>query len=139
MQTVIVTPTYQEARNIASFLRRVRAAVPSAQVLVVDDSSPDGTADLAEAVNAELGNIEVLRRPTKSGLGTAYRDGFTLVLERGDADVIVEMDADLSHDPAQLPGLLVAVEDGADLVIGSRYVPGGSIPRWTFYRRALSR
>jgi dolichol-phosphate mannosyltransferase len=138
VRTLIVLPTYDEAPNIATALRRVRAAVPSASVLVVDDNSPDGTADLAEAAGAELGSVEVLRRRGKGGLGSAYRAGFAWGLERG-YEVLVEMDADLSHDPSALPCLVQPIIEGADLVVGSRYIPGGSIPRWPWHRRALSR
>lgn len=138
MQPLVVLPTYQEAANIADVLRRLRNAVPDAHVLVVDDGSPDGTAGLAEAVAAELGHIAVLRRPAKAGLGSAYRAGFRRGLDEG-FDVLVEMDADLSHDPAALPSLLAAVERGADLAVGSRYVPGGTIPNWSWHRKALSR
>jgi dolichol-phosphate mannosyltransferase len=134
----VVLPTYEEAENIAEVLRRLRAAVPSADVLVVDDSSPDGTAAVAKAAGHELGGIDVAIRPGKAGLGSAYRHGFREGLDRG-YDVLVEMDSDLSHDPAALPALLKAVEGGADLAIGSRYVPGGSIPQWSAHRRALSR
>ncbi len=138
MRTLVVLPTYQEADNIAEVLRQLRAAVPSADVLVVDDSSPDGTAAMAKAIAHELGHIDVLVRPGKSGLGSAYRAGFTEGLARG-YDVLVEMDSDLSHDPARLPALLRAVDAGADLALGSRYVPGGLIPNWPFHRRFLSR
>lgn len=138
MRALVVLPTYDEADNIAEVLRRLRAAVPAADVLVIDDSSPDGTADLAKAAAHELGHIEVTLRPGKAGLGSAYRDGFTEGLLLG-YDVLVEMDSDLSHDPASLPDLLHAVEGGADLAIGSRYVPGGSIPHWPLHRRSLSR
>ena len=138
MRALVVLPTYQEAENIAEVLRRVRAAAPGADVLVVDDSSPDGTAAMARAVGGELGGIDVLVRSTKSGLGSAYRAGFAEGLARG-YDILVEMDSDLSHDPARLPALLRAVEGGADLVVGSRYVPGGLIPSWPFHRRWLSR
>lgn len=139
MRTLIVLPTYQEATNIVTVLQRIRAAVPTAEVLVVDDNSPDGTADLAEATAREIGGVDVLRRPGKAGLGSAYRAGFAHGLAAG-ADVLVEMDADLQHDPAALPSLLrPALAGEADLVIGSRYVPGGSIPDWPFHRRALSR
>ena len=137
-RTLVITPTYIEVDNIEELLRRARAAVPDADILVVDDNSPDGTADVAEAVGAELGRVEVLRRPSKRGLGTAYRAGFTVGIERG-YDVLVQMDADLSHDPAALPALLRELDQGADLAIGSRYVPGGSIPHWPWFRRALSR
>src|SRR5947209_3102887 len=138
MRALVVLPTYLEAENIAEVLRGVRSAVPTAHVLVIDDGSPDGTADLAKAVGHELGPVDVLGRPAKAGLGSAYRTGFAEGIERG-FDVLVEMDSDLSHDPAALPSLLRGVEEGADLAVGSRYVPGGSIPRWSFRRRALSR
>jgi dolichol-phosphate mannosyltransferase len=138
VRPLIVTPTYQEADNIEEFLKRVRIAVPDGDVLVVDDNSPDGTADLAEQVGAALGNVAVLRRPKKIGLGDAYRAGFAVGIERG-YDVLVQIDADLSHDPEALPVLFEAIESGADAVIGSRYIPGGSIPHWPWRRRALSK
>jgi dolichol-phosphate mannosyltransferase len=139
VRTLVVLPTYQEATNIVTVLQRIRASVPSTDILVVDDNSPDGTADLAETAGRELGNIEVLRRPGKAGLGSAYRAGFDHGLAAG-MDVLVEMDADLSHDPSDLPRLLRPVLQGtADLAIGSRYVAGGSIPEWPIHRRALSR
>jgi dolichol-phosphate mannosyltransferase len=138
VRTLVVIPTYIEAENVAEVLRRTRAAVPDADVLVVDDNSPDGTADIAAATAAELGNIDLLNRPKKDGLGNAYRAGFAVGLERG-YEVLCQMDADLSHDPAALATLLAAVDDGADLAIGSRYVPGGATPHWPLYRLALSR
>ncbi len=138
MRPLVVLPTYNEALNIDDVLRKVRGTVPDAQILVVDDGSPDGTADLAEELGRELGNVSVLRRPAKAGLGSAYREGFREGLARG-LDVMIEMDSDLSHDPAALPSLLAAIDEGADLVIGSRYVPGGSIPNWALHRRLLSR
>lgn len=138
MRALVVIPTYQEAENIVVVLEQVRAAVPDAEVLVVDDSSPDGTADLADAVGAEHGGVTVLRRPGKAGLGSAYRAGFAWGLEQG-FDALVEMDADLSHDPATLPRLLDALGDDVDLVIGSRYVPGGAVPNWPTHRLLLSR
>ena len=138
MRTLVITPTYVEAENIDEFLRRTRASLPSADILVVDDNSPDGTAGIAEAAAAELGSIDVLRRPVKKGLGSAYRAGFAIGLEKG-YETLVQIDADLSHDPAVLPELLDAIESGADLAIGSRYVPGGEIPHWPWFRRALSR
>ena len=138
MRPLVVIPTYQEAENISVVLQRVRAAAPVTSVLVVDDGSPDGTADLAAATGAEVGQVEVLRRDGKQGLGSAYRAGFAHGLAQGH-DVLLEMDADLSHDPAALPTLLGRIEDGADLAIGSRYVPGGSIPEWAWHRKALSR
>jgi glycosyltransferase involved in cell wall biosynthesis len=138
VRALIVLPTYNEAENIDDVLRGVRKAVPDAEILVVDDGSPDGTADLAEERGEELGQVHVLQRGGKSGLGSAYRAGFAWGLERG-FDAMVEMDSDLSHDPAALPSLLGALEYGADLAIGSRYVPGGSIPAWSWHRRFLSR
>ena len=108
MRVLVVLPTYNEAENIPNMLERVRAALPDASVLVVDDNSPDQTADLAEKSGERLGQIEVLRRPGKSGLGSAYRDGFRWGLERG-FDVLVEMDSDFSHDPDALPSLVRAV------------------------------
>lgn len=138
MRTLIVIPTYLEALNITEVLTRVRAAVPQADILVVDDSSPDGTAELARALGEELGQIDVLVRPKKDGLGNAYRHGFRVGMDR-DYEVLVQMDADLSHDPAALPLLLGTLDDGAEAVIGSRYIPGGSVPHWPWYRRALSK
>lgn len=139
MSPLVVLPTYQEAENIDEVLHRIRAAAPEAHVLVVDDGSPDGTADLAEALGAELGQIQVLRRTEKAGLGPAYRAGFAWGLERGH-EILLEMDADLQHDPAVLPLLITAVGSGGhDLAIGSRYVPGGAVPGWPFNRRMISR
>jgi dolichol-phosphate mannosyltransferase len=136
---LVVLPTYQEAENIQIILGRIRGAVPEAHVLVVDDGSPDGTADLAEATAGELGQIDVLRRTEKAGLGPAYRAGFAWGLERG-FDVLVEMDADGQHDPAVLPELIGSLDGrGADLAIGSRYVPGGAVPGWPTNRRLLSK
>ncbi len=138
MRTLIVLPTFNEADNIVEVLQKLRAVGPEASVLVVDDSSPDGTADLVEKVAEEIGDVSVMRRPAKSGLGSAYRDGFRHGLAAG-YDVMVEMDSDLSHDPAALPSLLAVAADGAALALGSRYIPGGSIPDWSWHRRALSR
>ena len=138
LRPLVVIPTYQEALNIDTVLRRALDALPEGHVLVVDDGSPDGTADLAEAVGAEVGRVSVLRRATKAGLGGAYRAGFAWGLERGH-DVLIEMDGDLSHDPAALPDLVAAIGRGAGLAIGSRYVPGGDTPHWPRRRRWLSR
>lgn len=133
-----MVPTYNEAENIEPFLRAVRAAVPEADILVVDDNSPDGTGQLADTFAAELGRIKVLHRPGKQGLGSAYRHGFTLALDE-DYDVIVSMDVDFSHDPAVIPQLLAGIDAGADGVVGSRYVPGGGTANWPVHRRLLSR
>ena len=138
MPALVVIPTYQEAENVVEVIERVRASVPEAHVLIVDDGSPDGTADLAVAAGERLGQVDVLRRSGKAGLGPAYRAGFAWGIERGH-DVLVEMDADLQHDPAVLPDLIGAVADGADLAIGSRYISGGSVPGWPAHRRLLSR
>ncbi len=138
VRCVVVVPTYNEKENIQAFLSAVRVAVPAASILVVDDNSPDGTGVLAEQSAAELGQIKVLHRPGKQGLGSAYRNGFTVAIDEG-YDVIVSMDADFSHDPAVIPVLIGAIESGADAVIGSRYVPGGATENWPIYRRLLSR
>jgi dolichol-phosphate mannosyltransferase len=138
MRTLVVVPTYEEAANIPELLPRLRAAAPQVDILVVDDNSPDGTAKLAQELNEELGQIEVLVRGKKAGLGTAYRAGFAIGIERG-YDVLVQMDADLSHDPSAVPSLLAALGDDVGMVIGSRYVPGGRIPHWPWHRRFLSR
>src|SRR5579863_9316232 len=137
VRVLVVLPTFNEAENIERVLRRIRAALPDAGVLVVDDGSPDGTADMAQGLARELGGIEVLRRKTKSGLGSAYRAGFAWGLERG-WEAFVEMDADLSHEPEALPSLVAPLSEGVDLVVGSRYVRGGSIPNWRWHRRLLS-
>jgi dolichol-phosphate mannosyltransferase len=135
---LIVMPTYREATNIVGVLERVRATLSSSVVLVVDDEGSDGTADLAEETGRRLGNVVVVRRPAKAGLASAYRTGFAWGLERG-YDVLVGMDADLSHDATALPRLLEALTRGADVAVGSRYVPGGSTVNWPLRRRALSR
>lgn len=137
MRALLVLPTYDESDNIARILRAVRAASPETHILVVDDASPDGTASIADAEAARLGQIDVLRRAGKLGLGSAYRDGFEWGLLRG-YEILIEMDADLSHDPQDLPRLITEVESGADLAIGSRYVPGGSVRGWSRHRRVLS-
>jgi dolichol-phosphate mannosyltransferase len=133
-----VLPTYNEAENIVGFLRAVRQAVPDADVIVVDDNSPDGTAALAEETASELGRIKVLHRAGKLGLGAAYRHGFTTAFDEG-YEAIVSMDSDFSHDPATIPTMLQLVTDGADAVIGSRYVPGGATVDWPLRRRLLSK
>lgn len=138
MTTLIIIPTYLEAENVDEVVRQVRASAPDADVLVVDDSSPDGTADLAKKAGAEVGQVEILVLPAKGGLGVAYRAGFRHGFSHG-YDVVVQMDADFSHDPAALPELLSKIEAGADVAIGSRYVAGGNIPNWPTTRRVLSR
>ena len=134
---LVVVPTYDERLNIEPVVGRVRAAVPSADVLVVDDASPDGTGEIADRLAAEDGQVHVLHRVGKQGLGSAYLAGFGWGLQRG-YDVLVEMDADGSHQPEQLPDLLAALGE-ADLVLGSRWVPGGSVVNWPRSRELLSR
>jgi glycosyltransferase involved in cell wall biosynthesis len=138
VHVTVVVPTYNEAGNIERLCREVRLAYPEADLLIVDDASPDGTADLAEQLNESLGQISVIRRSGKTGLGAAYRAGLRAAIDRG-ADICVQMDADLSHDPSVLPALIANAEHGADLTIGSRYVPGGLTENWPRRRRMLSR
>jgi dolichol-phosphate mannosyltransferase len=137
----LVLPTYNEAENLENV---VRAALPNLEttgrehhVLVVDDNSPDGTGRIADRLAAEIDAVEVLHRTQKDGIGPAYLAGFAVALERG-AELLMEMDSDFSHDPADLPRLVAATED-ADLVLGSRYVPGGGVTDWGLGRRAISR
>jgi dolichol-phosphate mannosyltransferase len=135
---LVVVPTYQEADNVESAVRRVLAAVPTAHVLVVDDNSPDGTGEIAARLAAADGRVHVVHRAGKQGLGAAYLAGFHWALDR-DYDAVVEMDADGSHKPEQLPRLLAALDSGADLVLGSRWVPGGAVENWPLSRQLLSR
>ncbi len=136
-RVVIVVPTYNEAENIRQLVAGIRTHLPQADVLVVDDASPDGTGRIADELAGADPQVQVLHRPGKEGLGAAYAHGFRVALARG-YDVVGEMDADGSHQPADLPRLLQTL-DRADLVIGSRYVPGGQVVNWPWHRRALSR
>lgn len=138
VRVAVVIPTYEEADNIEAVCRGVRAAIPEARIVIVDDGSPDGTADVARGLAVEMGPIDVVDRVTKSGLGSAYRTGLRHAIDSG-AEVCVQMDADMSHDPAMLPALVTNIELGADLAIGSRYVPGGRTVDWPWTRRTLSR
>ena len=138
MRATVVVPTFNEIDNIERLLREVRAAAPEVRILVVDDDSPDGTGQRAEELAAQLGNIDVLHRAEKNGLGHAYRAGLRRAIDDG-AEICVQMDADLSHDPLVLTALIANVEHGADLAIGSRYVPGGRTVDWPRQRRWLSR
>ncbi len=133
----VIIPTYNERDNLEPIVSRVRSAVPDADILVVDDGSPDGTGEIADKLAASDQQVHVMHRQSKAGLGAAYIAGFGWALDRG-YGVLVEMDADGSHDPAQLPLLLSALS-GADLVIGSRYVPGGTTVNWPKSREFLSR
>ncbi len=137
-RTVVVIPTYNERLTLPTTLARLRSAVPAADVLVVDDGSPDGTGTFADAAAVDDAAVHVLHRTGKQGLGSAYVAGFRWALEQG-YDVVCEMDADGSHRPEEMPRLLAALGDGVDLVIGSRWVPGGAVQNWPRSRQALSR
>lgn len=137
MKTLTIIPTYNEIESLPITVERLRAAVPESDVLIVDDNSPDGTGDLAEEMRKSDQQIHVLHRTAKNGLGGAYIAGFRWGLER-DYEIFVELDADGSHQPEQLPELLAAVDE-ADLVIGSRWVPGGSVVNWPVHRKLISR
>jgi dolichol-phosphate mannosyltransferase len=138
--TWLILPTYNEAENIEAVVRasldRLEETGSDHTVLIVDDNSPDGTGQIADRLAEELDPVRVLHRPAKQGLGRAYLAGFAVALDDG-AELVLEMDSDFSHDPADLPRLIAAAR-AADLVIGSRYVPGGGVVNWGFMRRALS-
>jgi dolichol-phosphate mannosyltransferase len=135
MRATICLPTYDERENLERMLRALEPH--DVRVLVIDDNSPDGTGELADRLAAELPFVEVLHRGRKEGLGPAYLAGFRRALANG-AELVLEMDCDFSHDPADVPRLIAACEEGADVALGSRYVPGGSIPNWGLVRRAIS-
>lgn len=136
-RTLVIIPTYNEALNIEAIVNRVNQSQTTAHILIVDDNSPDGTGKLAETLTTDA-RVHVLHRAAKEGLGAAYIAGFGWGLERG-YEVLVQMDADGSHQPEQLGDLLAVVESGADLVLGSRWVPGGKVVNWPAYRELLSR
>jgi dolichol-phosphate mannosyltransferase len=136
--TWVVLPTYDEADNIRPISAAILDALPGATLLIVDDGSPDGTGAIGDALAAADPRIRVRHRPAKAGLGRAYLDGFRIALDGG-AAVVVQMDADFSHDPSVLPMLIAPLDRSADLVIGSRYAPGGGVVDWGLGRRALSR
>lgn len=138
LRTLVVIPTYDERDALPGTLARLRSAVPEADVLIADDASPDGTGELADEMAAADGAVHVLHRRGKEGLGPAYLAGFAWGLGRG-YEVLVEMDADSSHRPEQLPRILRAVGDGADLAIGSRWIRGGAVHDWPLRRLLLSR
>ena len=135
----VVLPTYNEIENLEPVIAAITAALPQAEILVVDDGSPDGTGQLADTIAAREPRVSVLHRPGKEGLGAAYRAGFRWVLDRPDTAAVVQMDADLSHDPADLPRLLAPLMRDADLAIGTRYVTGGGTVGWPWYREVISR
>ena len=135
---VVCLPTYNERENLEAMVSALDGVLPEdSRILVIDDSSPDGTGEIADRLAAERGNVEVLHRPQKEGLGPAYLAGFRKALELG-ADLVLEMDCDFSHDPGDVPRLLAAAND-ADVVLGSRYAPGGGTKNWGLLRRIVSR
>jgi len=139
MRATVCLPTYNERENLEPMLLALHEVLRDGdRVLVVDDGSPDGTGEIADRLAGELGFVDVLHRPRKEGLGRAYVDAFRHVLET-DAQLVLEMDCDFSHDPADVPRLIAAAEAGADLVLGSRYVPGGGTRNWGLLRRAISK
>lgn len=139
MRTLVVVPTYNEAESIRPIIERIRRSVPDADLLIVDDGSPDGTGRIADQLAEGDERLTVLHRPRKAGLGGAYLEGFARAIEFG-YDAVVEIDADGSHDPAELPAMLSLLTDRqADLVIGSRWVTGGAVENWPAARRAISR
>ena len=137
-RVLVITPTYNERENLETFVGLLHAAAPEADVLVVDDNSPDGTGDIADALAAKDPRIQVMHRAGKQGLGTAYLQGFRWALAR-DYDVVFEMDTDLSHDPKYVPDFLRAVDAGGDVIIGSRNIPGGGVEGWGLGRHVLSK
>jgi dolichol-phosphate mannosyltransferase len=134
-RTIVCLPTYNERENLEPMLHAL--GDKGVQVLVIDDNSPDGTGELADRLAAQLDYVDVLHRQRKEGLGPAYLAGFRHVLGTG-AELVLEMDCDFSHDPADVPRLIATVDEGADLALGSRYVTGGSVGNWGFLRRFVS-
>ena len=137
-ELLIIVPTYNERESLTAVIKRISAATPSADILVVDDLSPDGTGQIADVLAAQNPSLTVLHRAGKGGLGRAYLAGFDLAIER-DYTFVAQIDADGSHNPAELPAMLALAREGADLVIGSRWVAGGSVLNWPRVRQAISR
>lgn len=137
-ETLVIMPTYNEVESLVSMVGRLRQSVPGADLLIVDDASPDGTGELADTLAATDARVRVLHRPGKDGLGRAYLAGFARAIDEG-YSYAVEIDADGSHDPAELPAMIELAENGADLVIGSRWVEGGAVRNWPWLRQAISR
>ncbi len=139
VKACVVVPTYNEKENISALLTKIEELrIPNLRVLVVDDSSPDGTAGMVREASETKPWIGLLSRERRKGIGSAYQDGFTAAIRDTDANVLVEMDADLQHPPAALPSLLGAIRGGADVALGSRYTPGGGISGWSRTRRTVS-
>lgn len=141
-KVVVVIPTFNERENIGVLIEGIEEIFSrggiDGSILVVDDNSPDGTAEIAEALSKRFGNIRLLKRGGKLGIGSAYRDGFRFALKNMKADIVFEMDADLSHDPVYIPDFLKGLEEGCDAVVGSRHIPGGGIQGWSMYRHFIS-
>ncbi|PKN49918.1 MAG: dolichyl-phosphate beta-D-mannosyltransferase [Deltaproteobacteria bacterium HGW-Deltaproteobacteria-20] len=138
LRVLVIVPTYNERDNLPILIDAVFAVLDKAHVLVVDDASPDGTGDIVDEMVARDSRVHVLHRQAKLGLGTAYIEGFKLALERG-YDIVVEMDADMSHDPRYLPALIGAIQEGADVAVGSRNIPQGGVEGWGLGRQLLSK
>jgi len=141
LRAATITPTYNERENIEILIPKIidvfKEEAIDGEVIIVDDNSPDGTGKVAEELARKLGVVVVMNRPRKMGLGSAYKDGFKYALSRGHT-VIIEIDADLSHNPADIPKFIRMIQVGCDLAIGSRYIPGGEIPKWSLFRRLAS-
>jgi dolichol-phosphate mannosyltransferase len=137
-KTLVITPTYNECQNLETFVGLVHQYAPEAHILIVDDASPDGTGKIADELSRRDPRVHVMHRAGKLGLGSAYLQGFQWALDRR-YDVVFEMDTDLSHDPKYMPAFLRAIDDGADLVIGSRNVPGGEVEGWGWSRHFISK
>jgi dolichol-phosphate mannosyltransferase len=138
LRVLVIVPTYNERDNLPILIDAVFAVLDKAHVLVVDDASPDGTGDIVDEMVARDSRVHVLHRQAKLGLGTAYIEGFKIALERG-YDIVVEMDADMSHDPRYLPSLIGAIQEGADVAVGSRNIPQGGVEGWGLGRQLLSK
>ncbi|MEO8511192.1 MAG: polyprenol monophosphomannose synthase [Chloroflexota bacterium] len=138
-EVCVVLPTYNERDNVERIALAILGALPQAKLLIVDDSSPDGTGELADGLAARESRVSVVHRPGKEGLGAAYRDGFRRALDDPAVQAVVQMDADFSHDPATLPTLLGRLMGDADLVLGTRYMPGGRTVGWPWHRKLISR
>ncbi|HEB71965.1 MAG TPA: polyprenol monophosphomannose synthase [Nitrospirae bacterium] len=135
-KSLVIIPTYNEIENIEPLIHKVHGVLPETSILVIDDNSQDGTTEMVEKIKSSDSRVDLIRRPGKLGLGTAYIAGFKYAIEKG-YDFIFEMDGDFSHDPAYLPAFLTAAKE-ADLVIGSRYIPGGGVVNWSFFRKLIS-
>lgn len=138
MKTAVIVPTYNERENIERLIDSIRKLDMGIKIVVVDDNSPDGTGDVADRLSSQFNNINVLHRESRLGLGTAYMAGFRHAISEGE-ELILTMDADLSHDPKYIPSLLNEAQSGTDLVIGSRHISGGEIKNWSLWRRFLSK